>query len=67
MTNVYRALKGRTRLLLLEEWRRIAPPPPYYTFPLLLTPHPFICLGKYIAGRIHPIRAQKSDLAADLA
>ena len=48
MTNVYRALKRRTRLLLLEEWRCMAPPPPYYTFPLLLTPHPFMCLGKFL-------------------
>ena len=27
MTNAYRALKGRTRLVLLEEWRRLAPSP----------------------------------------
>jgi len=53
MTNAYKALKGRTRLLLFEEWRRMAPPPPYYTFPLSLTPHPFMGLGKFIASRIH--------------
>jgi len=64
MTNAYRALKGRTRLLLLEEWRRLAPPPPYYTFPFSLTPHPFMGLGKFMAGRIHQMRAQKSYLAA---
>jgi len=64
MTNAYKALKGRTRLLLLEEWRRLAPPPLYYTFPLSLTPHPFMGLGKFIAGRIHQMRAQKSYLAA---
>jgi len=34
ITNPYRALKGRTRLLPLEQWRRLAPPRPYYTFPL---------------------------------
>jgi len=64
MTNVYRALKGRTRLLLLEEWRRLAPPPPYYTFPFFLTPHAFMGLGKFMASRIHQMRAQKSYLAA---
>jgi len=64
MTNTYKALTGRTRLLLLEEWRRMAPPPPYYTFPLSLTPHPFMGLGKFIAGRIHLMRGQKSYLAA---
>jgi len=64
ITNAYKVLKGRTRLLLLEEWRRLAPPPPYYTFPLSLTPHPFMGLGKFIAGRIHQMRAQKSYLAA---
>jgi len=64
MTNAYKALQGRTRLLLLEEWRRLAPPPLYYTFPLSLTPHPFMGLGKFIDGRIHQMRAQKSYLAA---
>jgi len=64
MTNAYRALKGRTRLLLLEEWRRLAPPPPYYTFPFSLTPHPFMGLGKFMPGRIHQMRGQKSYLAA---
>jgi len=63
MTNAYRALKGRTRLLLLEEWRRLEPPPPYYTFPLSLTLHPFMGLGKFMASRIHQMRAQKSYLA----
>jgi len=47
---------------MLEEWRRLAPPPPYYTFPL--TPHPFMGLGKFMAGRIHQLRAQKSYLTA---
>jgi len=64
MTNAYRALKGQTRLLLLEEWRRLAPPPPYYTVPFSLTPHPFMGLGKFMAGRIHQMKALKSYLAA---
>ena len=38
MRNAYKALKGRTRHLFLEEWRRLAPPPSYYTFPLSPTP-----------------------------
>ena len=59
MTNTYKALTGRTRLLLLEEWRRIVPPPPYYTFPLSLTPHPFMGLGKFIASHIHLMRTEK--------
>jgi len=63
MTNAYRALKRRTRFLLLEEGRPLAPPPPYDTFPLSLTPHPFMGLGKFIPARIHPMRAQKRHLA----
>jgi len=38
--------------------------PPYYTFPLSLTPHPFMGLGKFMAGHIHQMRAQKRYLAA---
>jgi len=38
--------------------------PRYYTFPLSLTPHPFMGLGKFMAGRIHQMRAQKSYRAA---
>jgi len=64
MMNAYKALKGRTRLLLLEEWRRMAPPPSYYTFPLSLTPHLFMGLGKFMADRIHQMRAHKRYLAA---
>jgi len=64
MMNAYKALQGRTRLLLLEEWRRMAPPPSYNTIPLSLTPHPFMGLGKFMAGRIHQMRAHKRYLAA---
>jgi len=38
--------------------------PLYYTFPLSLTPHPFMGFGKFIASHIHQMRAQKSYLAA---
>jgi len=66
MASPYSALKGRTRLVLLEEWRCLAPPPPpeYYTFPLSLALHPVMGLGKLMAGRIHQMRAQKSYLTA---
>lgn len=68
ITHTYRALKGRTRLLLLKEWRGLAPPPPYYTFPLALTPsHPFMGLGKFIASQIPQRRPQKSYLTANLS
>lgn len=53
MISAYNALKGRTRLVFLEEWKRLAPPLSYYTFPLSLTPHPFMALGKFMAGHIH--------------
>ena len=33
-------------------------------YPLQLSPHPFMCLGKFMAGRIHQMRSQKSYLAA---
>ena len=40
------------------------PTPSYYSYPLSITPHPFMGLGKFMAGRIHQMRAQKSYLAA---
>ena len=64
MKAAYRALQGRARPLLVEEWKTKAPTPAYYAFPLSLTPHPFMGLGKFIAGRIHQMRVQKSYLAA---
>ena len=59
----YHALQGRAKSLLLQYWKRIAPAPSYYTYPLSLTPHTFIGLGKFVASRIHQMRAQKSYLA----
>ena len=64
MKAAYCALQGRARSLLLEDWKKVAPTPTYYTFPLSLTPHPFMGLGRFVAGRIHQMRAQKSYLAA---
>jgi len=57
------SLKPKARLLMLQAWRRDHPPLPYYPFHLSLAPHPFIGLGKFIAGRIHQKMAQKSCLA----
>jgi len=65
MTNLYRARQGRTQLLLLDEWRCLVLPPSYYTFPLSLTPHPFIGLAKFMAGRIHEMTAHPTYLPSD--
>jgi len=50
--------------MLLQDWATDAPTTPYYEFPPSLTPDPFMGLGKFVAGRIHQIRAAKSYLAA---
>src|SRR5437588_9509870 len=42
MTTAYRGLQGRSRCLLLEDWKRLAPPLEYYPFALQLSPHPFM-------------------------
>jgi len=64
MKSAYSSLKAKAGLLMLEAWPLDHPPPPYYTFHLSHAPHPFMGLGKFIAGRIHLMRAQKSYLAA---
>ena len=63
MTNAYRTLKRRAQTLMMEHWRPL-PLPDYYPYPLRLSPHPFMGLGKFMAGRIHQMRSQKSYLAA---
>ena len=63
MTNAYRALMRRAQTLMMEHWRSL-PFPDYYPYPLRLSPHPFMGLGKFMAGRIHQISSQKSYLAA---
>jgi len=50
--------------MLLQDWVKDDPTPPYYDYPPSLTPHPFMGLGKFVAGRIHQMRAGKSYLAA---
>ena len=49
---------------MLDHWRSFSPVPAYYTFPLSLSPDSFMGLGKFMAGHVHQIRAQKSYLAA---
>ena len=58
MSAAYRALQMRARSLMLEHWRSFSPVLAYYTFPLSLSPHPFMGLGKFMTGRIHQMRAQ---------
>ena len=64
MDNTYSALKKRVREALLEEWSSRFPTPGYYLHPPALQPRPFMGLGKFVAGRIHQMRAGKSYLAA---
>ena len=63
MTNAYRALKRRAQSLMMEHWRSL-PLPDYYPYSLHLSPHPFMSLRKFTAGRIPQMRSQKSYLAA---
>jgi len=64
MDNTYSTLKKRVREALLAEWPDLLPPPGYYHHLPALNPRPFMGLGKFIAGRIHQMRAGKSYLAA---
>jgi len=64
MDNTYSALKKRIREALLAEWASLFPTPGYYLHPPALSPRPFMGLGKFVAGRIHQMRAGKSYLAA---
>jgi len=65
MDSTYSALKKRVRETLLEAWSSLFPTPGYYLHPPALQPRPFMGLGKFVAGRIHQMRARKSYLAAD--
>ena len=57
-------MKKESRSILLRQWSALAPPPPGYPFSPSLTPHPFMGLSKFVAGRIHQMRSGKSYLAA---
>ena len=65
MLKTYLALKRRARDALLADWTTLHPTPDYYLYQPRLTPHLFIGLDKFVAGRIHQMRAGKSYLAAD--
>ena len=64
MARTYKDLNVRSQLLMLEEWNSLHPHPEYYDYPCRLAPHPFMGLDKFIAGRLHQMRAHKSYLAA---
>ena len=64
MRKTYRALRTRARNILIQDWISDDPTPPYYEYPPSLSPHPFMGLGKFVAGRIHQMRSGKSYLAA---
>ena len=56
MRRTYRALRARARNMLLQDWATDDPTPPYYEGPPSLSPHPFMGLGKFVAGRIHQMQ-----------
>jgi len=49
----YLALRARARDMLLQQWATNDTTPPSYEYPPSLSPHPFMGLGKFVAGRIH--------------
>ena len=59
----YAALKKESRAILLLHWTSLAHPPPDYEYLPSLTPHPFMGLTKFLAGRLHQMRSGKSYLA----
>ena len=64
MALTHKALKAHFQLGMLTEWESLHPSPDYYIYPCRLDPHPFLGLDKFIAGRLHQMRAHKSYLAA---
>jgi len=64
MDNTYAALKKTIREALLAEWASLFPTPGYHLHPPEVSPRPFMGLGKFVAGRIHQMRAGKGYLAA---
>ena len=48
---------------MIDQWCSL-PHSSYYPYPLRLSPHPFMGLGKFMAGGIHQMWSQKSYLAA---
>jgi len=64
MRKTYQALQTRARNMLIQHWITDNPAPPYHEYLPSLYPHPFLGLGKFVAGRIHQMRSVKSYLAA---
>ena len=63
MTNAYPALRRRVQTLMMVQWRSL-PLLSYYPYSLRLSPHLFMGLEMFMAGRIHQMCSQKSNLAA---
>jgi len=59
----YARLKLRAKQHLLSDWSA-TPAPPYCPYPPSTRRHPFMGLGKFVAGRIHQMRFGKGYLAA---
>ena len=57
-------MRKESRAILLRHWSTLVTPAPPYPFAPSLTPHTFMGLSKFIAGRIHQIRSGKSYLAS---
>jgi len=66
MDSTYSALTKRVREALLVEWASLFPPPGYYLPPPTPHPRPVMGLGKFVAGKIHQMRAGKSYVAGHL-
>jgi len=64
MRKAYQALRARARNMLVQDWVTDDPTPLYYEYPPSLSPHPFMGLAKFVAGRIQQMRSAKSYPAA---
>jgi len=64
MNNTYSVLKKGIREKMHKGWASLFPPPGYYLHTPTVSPRPFMGLGKFVAGRIHQMRAGKRYLAA---
>jgi len=53
MARIYPALCIRAMNMMLKDRIMDAPTPAYYDHPPRLSPHPFIGLGKFVAGKRH--------------
>jgi len=60
----FTTLKKESRAILLLHWSFLAHPPSDYKYLPSLTPHPFMGVPKFLAGRLHQMRSGKSYLAA---